>query len=1641
MGTRDPSQWPPGGEPGGDSIAGQLASRVEKVPPSPGDALDWAAIAARYEREAAALGDRPGAAELLFEAGRVFEERLGDTSAALEYYRRALAAGPPFLPNLRALRRLALDRGDAALAAEAIRAEAELAETPEARAALLETRAKLLGAPAPATAPAGEAPPAPAAARGPLALAQADAEAAAAAGDEAALLTAYQRCADRSDDPRLAAHYLVAASGVAAEGLRDLSQAAALAQAAFARCPEDALVRGAARLHASRSGDLLGLAQVLRADAAHTSGAEAACALTELARVEERLGHGDSAAAALEQAWTLAPDDPRVITELARLREARREWAAAADALEALAAAHLAHGGPGHRLEAIGAKLRRVEIAEVQLDRPDEAMRSCRDVLELDPGQRKALATLGRLCAAADDWEGVLAAFRAEAAAARDPRERAQRLFKAAQVLDERLANPAEAALAYRAALSQDPELLTARTALERLLEREGRWEELCGLIEGELSPATPAAEELDALFRLARLDEERRGDLAAAARRYRRILELEPGNPAALRGLRLTLDRTGAAAELAEVLRAEAARANPRRRLALLQRRAEVLEEQVGDPARALEAWDELRALEPEHLPALRALGRLHAAAGRWDAVAALFRAQADAVRDPAQAADLLLRAAEVQERQLGNADAARALYREVLTLQPGHLPALQALSRLHRAACEHEALADVLTALAATREAPAERAAALAELGELCEERLRDRGRALEAYEEALRVDPGCVAALRAAERLYLDLDRGDALERLRAGALDDAGAHDRAERLFRLAWQHADRNRRSPAALAAADALARTLPGSPAAAILELRVGDASRRDRALAALAASAPAPEEPDGGELLPAGAAALGSTPEPGAGAGTESDQARLAQISEERMRSAGDPGSRAAWAVQAGEAWERAGDPDRALGAYQAALAANPAHLPALRNARNLFAQRRDWGAVRATLQAEGGTLLDAHEAAAAWREAGAIAEQWFGDVEGAVLDYRSALERDPSDPVALTRVEALLADHGRAQLAEVHAARGRAEQDPTRAAEAWLAAARAAQEAQEDRAAALGYLDEALARRPDLAAALELRARVRASSGQASLALDDLERCLALGGEPATQVPLHLAAAALCEEKLREADAALRHAEAALALAPESAEALARLARLHRAAGRLPSALAALRRLAAVPGLPRDALLEHGYALATLEAELGEVEAAGASCRRLLDLDPGHPGALQLQVELERRRGDPKELAAALDAVAEGARDATLRGDAHLEAARLMAATPGSRAQAIEHLRSALELDPERDDVRAALADVAEEPHPALALEQHRRLLARDPGRIGSWNALYRIFARTRVHDGAYVAATVLRWLGAAIPGPGADQLLLEGDRQTFSAPPVLSVADFELLRSPGDRGPLAEVVALAGDTLAVVLTDPRETRGAPVRADHPFRRMLGELARALGAGDHELYAAPLGRLTVEPGAPAAVRVGADLAHRSTVREQRFMLGRVAARLRTRSALAEAFPESLPEAIGAAVRIVVPHYAGLGKPGDELSRRLEKAISRRTRRALEDPARALAHLRPPPDLAAWRTAAAATADRAGLALGGDVPTALDLLLRDDGGRKPAPGDRLVALRARPEALALLSFAASDAHLALRQRLRVAIA
>jgi len=465
-------------------------------------------------------------------------------------------------------------------------------------------------------------------------------------------------------------------------------------------------------------------------------------------------------------------------------------------------------------------------------------------------------------------------------------------------------------------------------------------------------------------------------------------------------------------------------------------------------------------------------------------------------------------------------------------------------------------------------------------------------------------------------------------------------------------------------------------------------------------------------------------------------------------------------------------------------------------------------------------------------------------------------------------------------------------------------------------------------------------------------------------------------------------------------------------------------------------------LPGLASAEAAGHHVALARQEARLGNEVKALAHTARAQELVPGHPEALRLMVELERKRAEPRSLALALEAAAAASSEPAWRAEIRLEAARLQAGPLRQRTRSIELLRAALEDAPGREDARAELALAYEESAPALAIEEHRLLLEQDPLRAESWTALERLFERQRAHDPAYVAATVLRWLGAPTPGPTAERLLLDGDRQSLLPPPALSPSDLDLARHPDDRGPLSALLAAAGGHLADAVRGGPMLHGEPARADHPFRRGLAEAARALGGvGDWELYPTAPGRLLVEPGEHPAVLCGTDLARRTTAREQRFLLGRAAARLWAGGALGEVLADGpLGEVLAAAMALTAPGWDATGTPPEELVRRVAK-LPRRVRKAIEPAARAIA-AGPAPDLGAWRLAASATADRFGLALCGDVPTALAILARGGPASAPPDGPPLIeAVRRCPPALSLLAFAASEAHLLLRQRLRVAIA
>jgi len=1641
-----------------ESIAGEIQSRIDHAPPLPRDAVDWAAAAAACEREARARGPGLECARLLHQAARIHEERLGNPEVALAQHEAAAEADPTHLPSLQAARRLSAQWNYAARECRFLEAEARA--TPDSRrsAELDYARARLLagpmGRPEEARALLAEA-----SARDPGAfvLHAERARLAAVAGDLEDALAAWLRAAESMGDDQAAAQILTGAAALAEERLGRPDEAAALAMRAFRRCPAEGLARALAWRHAERLDRSEDLAEVLAAEGREAAEPRAAAlALLQLARLELSRGRPERAQEALAEARVRAPEDPAVLAELVRSAEAREAWAELADALQAQLAL------PGMPPSEVAAtRIRLAEILEQRLERPDEAGQSYRGALAAEPRNRQALAALGRHHAARGEWESVLETFLAERDAADDPRDRAQRCFKAGELLEERLGRPEEAAQQYGQALALDPTLLSAARAQERVLERLGRIGELADVLERELRATSEPAQGLALLFRLARLREDRLGDLAGAADCYRRALGVEPSHVLAHRSLALVLERGGPSHELAEALEAAAGALDGRESVTLFTRAGEV-REQLADEARAAADWERALAIDPAHLPALRGLGRLCTRAGRWEELVDMGRAEAEAHPSPESAAALLVRIGEILETRLDRPGEAAAAYREALDLSPAHQGALRSMARLHRARGELEPLVQVLRAEAAAR-APAGRAVYLFEAGEIEERGRGDLAAAARLHEEALRADPAFAPSHRSLQRLLTSQARWSELAIACRLEADNASGPARTAALWRFAWVSRERLGDGAAAEAAGRELLRADPAHVGAALLLDRLGaNPEPGTRAAVARRLSDPAAARARwvaaaldrrlaGGDAAEEWSQAVALDPaDPVAGPSLEGQRRaagrfpELAALWEAREAAASDDAARSDCALRAGEAWEDAGDAERALAAHERGRALSPESLPPLQALRRLRARSGDWAGVRQALRAEGAASRDPSAAAAAYSAAAEVALQRLGDRRTAVDDLRAALARDPLDSGLAERLATALEGSGGAEeLCSLRETRARTAGAP-QASEEWLAAARLASEELRDHPRALAALEQALAARPAWTPALLLRSRVLAASGRPAEAVRDLAACLALGAEPAALAPIRLELAALYQGPLADPPRAMSHLNAVLAAVPEHGEALGRLADIHFQAQNWPAAADALRRLLASPALGPAERVDRLLALAEVRSEgFADAPAAAALCEQALDLSPGHPRALEELVRARERAEDPDALVAALERAGQEAGAPAARYEALQRAAQILGERLVDPGRAAALLRRALEREPGLPGLREKLADVLCATAPTEAVEEHRRILAAAPARVDSWRALFQIFRRARAHDRAFVAAGVLRFLQAADPATDGAFYAENAPLAPQGTAQVLSPADWATLRDPADRGPLSDLIALVGEPLArLVVEAPPPAPKA--RGGNPARRLLEELCRCLEVPSFTVLEDGEGAgLALDADPPDRVRVGADFARRFGAPEQRFLLGRIAARLKARNALAEHLgPGRLGEFLAAAVRQVDPSWAGTGEPGERLVGQVARVIPRRLRRPLEELAPLLVGTRP--DLLAWYAGMSSSANRTGLLLAGDVAAALLVAMRDGAPPPPRPeGAAAVqeAVRARPDLRALLAFAASEDHFRLRQRLRLAIA
>ena len=575
------------------------------------------------------------------------------------------------------------------------------------------------------------------------------------------------------------------------------------------------------------------LAEVLERQRATVRDANAEVALLERRGVllYEKLGAGEAAIEVFKRVQELQPQNVRATRALREIYAQAGDFAALErlyadqgnyeDLCETLAA--LADRTPD-----AAARTRMLEriaiIASEKLHQPERALKAYERILAADSGNVRAAEALVPLYRNAQKWPRLLATYEVLAGKNADgnfriePETRFTILRDARQIAEQRMGSKGLAFQWAARAFEVAPTDKATEAELERLAGDADEWDVLAELYVKRLGVTTERDERQSLLRRLLKIASARL-HRPADARRYAEALLAEvPGDAEAQAALEQLLTQAKAWPDLAALLHERAARTTDLgERTKLLGRIAQLEEEKSRDLAAAARTYAEIAALDPGSdvaTRAIRSLARIHEAREDWPALIQTLRREL-ASRPTEDHEDLLLRIGGIEENRTGDVEAAFAAYRDILATNTLSAAAVAGLERLAARGSRHQVeiasltlpfyqrtdnapkQAQALEVLAGVATDPTEKIPRLERLVALYSGPLKNAQGAFQASAQIFEFNPGNHANREALVRFGIEVGAASQLaERMRAlaGETDDQAL--RRDLLVEVAELHEQR-----------------------------------------------------------------------------------------------------------------------------------------------------------------------------------------------------------------------------------------------------------------------------------------------------------------------------------------------------------------------------------------------------------------------------------------------------------------------------------------------------------------------------------------------------------------------------------------------------------------------------------------------------------------------------------------------------------------------------------------------------------------------------------------------------------------------------------------------------------------------------
>jgi len=393
-----------------------------------------------------------------------------------------------------------------------------------------------------------------------------------------------------------------------------------------------------------------------------------------------------------------------------------------------------------------------------------EAMRWLGEGFLLRPYDLDLEGRLDRFASQADAWAQEAAILLGAADQSEDDKDRRIELTKkAARLYEERLSDEAEALRWYLAVHALDAAEAEALDAMARLYERAQRWQELADTLEKRVGTDLPDDERVELLLTLARLRVDRLDSLDDAKATYRRVLEIDDHQRAALTALAEIYEVEDAHEDRFRVLEAlYEVSGTDDERVGHLKTMARLLVDQLKRPDEAVRLLEEVSTLAPSDLDALHLLQSLLSDAENWARLVEVYQAELQVAElDDGRRAAVNKEVARLAFQLLDDPFQAQEAMERALALTPGDREAVQFLRKVYRENAQFEKLRDTVQSLLDTAD-DTERTALYEELGEIYTDYLHDPNSAIATWNKLLDLDERSEAAITSLERLFREEQR---------------------------------------------------------------------------------------------------------------------------------------------------------------------------------------------------------------------------------------------------------------------------------------------------------------------------------------------------------------------------------------------------------------------------------------------------------------------------------------------------------------------------------------------------------------------------------------------------------------------------------------------------------------------------------------------------------------------------------------------------------------------------------------------------------------------------------------------------------------------------------------------------------------